>query len=305
MTLENAFKDYHKQYLDDLETENKIRTIIKTNPKIGRKDVVDGMAGLEDYLKTIPGYKYRSFKVYMDLAAWLRQHGFDNLSTSMSTPYLALTRRIELIKYLQQPHTREEISQTFCIADRQLNDDFVALERGIEILGCRLKVRFKKYDRDGRVTIDDNNYQSSCNPIFLPLNMTELYLLTNVVPSFLNSNLSLTKSYQAIMEKIYPQLSEYSAKLINVNKEVSSNQISPFVFEYSFLRNNIFNMLIYLMKRGMKATFIIINNGSPEEIFGRVLMLDDDYIVIETEDADIKINYSDFLSIRDFEGLYQ
>ena len=216
MNLISAFKNFQTQYSKDPQTTQKIRRYIETS---SNKDapVERGIAAVEDYIRSLRNRKIKHIMVYLDFVSWLKQNVSDSIQSNFPKDYVTSTRRIELIKYLQEPHSREDITEQLVVNERTLNSDFKALEDGIDVLGCTLKVKFRKYDREGRITVDGCEYHSSCNPVFLPLNMTELFLLTNIIPNYL-TNTELCDSYKSILRKIYPQLTDYSLGLMKIEK---------------------------------------------------------------------------------------
>ena len=181
------------------------------------------------------------------------------------------------------------------------------MTEGIDFFGTELKIKLNSYDREGRQTIDKDNYHSTCNPIVLPLNMTELFLLVKVIPSMLD-DYDLREAYDSIVSKIYPQLSNYALNLIG-NPEFRQKS-SIFDFELNSVINNNRNKLIYVEKRGLcrdkdfENITIIYKNGL--EITGKINFDDYKYLVVTGKDGKkTTINYEDFVDIKDFYKIYK
>ena len=178
------------------------------------------------------------------------------------------------------------------------------IAKGIDFCGTKLKIKLSQYNREGRKTIDSDNYSSSCNPIGLPLNMTELYLLTNVVPNQIE-NEEVKRLYGAIIRKIYPQLSDYARELMKIKDCSITNK---FEFEYEQLRNDAFEQLMYFMKRerDKECTVIYQENGERKETKGFISEGNDNScFIVGNKENRTKIQYIDFIGIKDFEKNYE
>ncbi|MGN1343099.1 MAG: hypothetical protein ACI4U3_00870, partial [Traorella sp.] len=146
-----------------------------------------------------------------------------------------LNTKIKLLKYLHKPRTKRECIQEV-FSDSQANID--SLERtirnyiregDIEIGNVTIPFKIKKIrstrdsfsdgeeSRDGYGEIEEK-LRSSVHPIILPLNLTEVYMLTNGLLDNLGSSHPQYKAYQEIASKIYSQLSDYGKQIINQNK---------------------------------------------------------------------------------------
>ena len=305
MNLITAYNSFLRQYKSDPQAALRIRQYLMTHQDIGVEKVEDGVRDLEYHIKSIQNRKIKYINVLLDFAKWLKKNDYPNLTTTLTKDYVALTRRIELIKYLQEPHSRDEIQDELIISERTLNSDFAALENGIEVLGTILKVNFKKYDRDGRYVVDNYNYHSSCNPLFLPLNMTELFLLTNVIPERIKDNEGLKESYNAILKKIEPQLTAYAKRQMQIGDGDELGECKPYVFEYDTLKTNAFNQLVYFLKRSEKAIFVFDDNGERKEIKAKVVNLEHDYFVLADGKSQISVKYEQFIGVKDFDKVYK
>ena len=112
-------------------------------------------------------------------------------------------RQLEIAKYLHTPHTAKEIEEKFTINKETRKKDIQALRDGIEILGATVKI---EEERKGRKIY----YRTSMNPVFLPLNLTEVYALTVYMPQLLGVDDPNDKIIKSISERIKVQLSDYA-----------------------------------------------------------------------------------------------
>ena len=73
-----------------------------------------------------------------------------------------------------------------------------------------------KYSEDD-IDANDLKLRSSVHPVVLPLNLTEVYLLTGGIFSNLGRNHPEYDAYKSIADKIYSQLSDYGKECIRMS----------------------------------------------------------------------------------------
>ena len=128
-----------------------------------------------------------------------------------------LENKIKLIKYLHKPQTISNCAEHLIVDERTVRR-YIA-EKEIKINNVRIPFGIQKMhhyeyysdakDANGFSTNEEYN-KSSVHPIFLPLNLTEVYMLTNGILDILGTNHPLYKHYKEIANKIYSQLSDYA-----------------------------------------------------------------------------------------------
>lgn len=303
MALKELFNDFYKQAkYAKLESERRHFKNLKLriNELSVKTNLQAEIDDLEELLTTIKSNKYGCINAYNKFLKYLKDSGF-NVKSNLPKNYETLTRRLELIKFLQKPKTRKEILDEFLFNRRTLDEDFSSLEKGIEFCGTKLKIKLSQYAREGRKTVDNENYSSSCNPIGLALNMTELYLLTNVVPNQIEND-EVKRLYNSIIRKIYPQLSDYARELMNIEDFSTSNK---FEIEYEQLKNDNFDQLVYFMKRDKKCTIVYQQNGERQEIKGFISQGSNSSFIVRNEETETEIKYIDFIGIEDFKKNYE
>ncbi len=145
-----------------------------------------------------------------------------------------LNRKIQMIKFLHEPKTKSD-----CVFKLfgQSEADNESLERtirnyiregDIEIDNVIIPFRFKKIKKtrtsfsDGQESKDGygenkEELKSSVHPVILPLNLTEVYMLTNGLLDILGTHHPQYEAYKEIASKIYSQLSDYGKRTIHQN----------------------------------------------------------------------------------------
>lgn len=119
-------------------------------------------------------------------------------------------RLVDLLKILQEGKESDEILEQYNISKVTLNEDMKKLIFGTSILGQEVKIR--DIDSEGgHVT-----YQSTCHPIFLPLNLTEVYYLLIGLKSLAKDHESFSGSiYDNLANRVYSQLSDYGKNKVD------------------------------------------------------------------------------------------
>ena len=116
-------------------------------------------------------------------------------------------RRLKMARFLHQPRSVDELVSHFFQSDRTIRKDLAAMEEGISFMGQRIQIR--KTREGGKI-----RYQSTLHPVFLPLNLTEVYALTAGLLAIIPRGSPLYDIYQYLAEFIYGQLSDYGRDII-------------------------------------------------------------------------------------------
>lgn len=120
-------------------------------------------------------------------------------------------RQLEIAKFLHEPKTLREIREHFSIDERTLRADLRQLEEGLSILGSTVKIESSKAGRR-------RYYRSTLHPIFLPLNLTEVYALT-IQLGRLSRHGANAAFFQRLAERIASQLTDYAFHSLYPGKE--------------------------------------------------------------------------------------
>lgn len=178
-------------------------------------------------------------------------------------------RLVDLLKTLQEGKTKQELLDYYSISRKPLEKDINELVMGTNILGQKVKIRDTQRDQN-RIT-----YQSSIHPIFLPLNMTEVYYLIMGLKSLSTDNEAMTnKTFDHLANRIYCQLSDYGRNKIDKKgkamgikfpHEDEFEKYNGSIDEEKMSTLNRKNTLAYLWKAGNKCT-VHMNNNEMEVI---------------------------------------
>ena len=138
-------------------------------------------------------------------------------------------RQIGIMKALHEPKNRTTICRDFNINDRTFRNYFNNTDP-IVIDNIHFTNHIHEIENSWDITMDGINhdneekvenkllYKSSINPILLPLNMTEIYMLTNGLLDIFEKDSEIYKNYKHLAQKIYSQLSPYALKRIGDNR---------------------------------------------------------------------------------------
>lgn len=165
-------------------------------------------------------------------------------------------RIIKLLKYLHEgAKTRGEISEYFGISERVLSNDLNELRNGdYSFLGYNMKINLIR---------GENTYDSTIHPVFMPLNLSEVYAMT-VGLKMTGKGTIFEDVFDYIADSIYAQLSNYgkrcmSQKAEEVGIDFHDNQNKAYRFE-----DDLLNRQLERGRKGMYAYFL--KSGSPCEI---------------------------------------
>ena len=187
------------------------------------------LKNIDDYLQTLPnngsiadldayprqsqGDKARTIELLKEFYKYYARKTGSSVSTSLETVSPIdnpLERRLKIAEYLHDMHSRQEIQDHFCIKDSTLRNDLQALLAGIEVFGSRIQIVECENQRRRR----DHYYLCNVFPVFLPLNLSEVYLMTAELINVTNGSY-FADSYKEIAQRVFGQLSDYGKKKIN------------------------------------------------------------------------------------------
>ena len=175
-------------------------------------------------------------------------------------------RQLEIAKYLHTPHRLEEIKKQFSIDERTVRSDIAALRDGIEVLGTHIQIEEETKGRK-------KYYKSSLNPVFLPLNLTQVYALTVYMPRIsAESGSTNSDLLNEIASNIKAQLSDHAYERLFPNEGRSSEHSVSYVNDESLAMSKK-GILMYLMKTGEKCSFYYAD----KKYRGSVAYCDDKY----------------------------
>lgn len=208
-------------------------------------------------------------------------------------------RMVALLKYLQEPRTRSEIAEHFHISERALANDLTELQSGFTFLGYTMKIELNRRK---------NTYDSTIHPIFLPLNLSEVYALT-VGLKLIGRNTVFGDIFYYIADSIFQQLSDYAKQRIAGKAEekgISFNYFPPMAYrdEEQIIASGRNQLLAYFLKSGAPCKIEYNTESGIQTITGNVDYAKSgrayaiDRIIIKNETQQIEIGYEQILSIQ-------
>lgn len=178
-------------------------------------------------------------------------------------------RLVDLLKTLHEGKTKQELMSYYCISRRPLEKDIDELVMGTKILGQKVQIRDIQREKR-RIT-----YQSTIHPVFLPLNLTEVYYLIIGLKSLSRDEESLmSRTFDHLANRIYCQLSGYARGKIDKKgrklgiefpSEDEFERYNGSMDEEKMAASSKRNTLMYLWKAGGRCT-IHLNNDDMEVI---------------------------------------
>ena len=296
MELQAVIQQYIDQILGQRERKAVTSLLLNYLPAhMGEKLTIDipvkSLQVRKDFRKELEGALYNLYssvttskeKAKQRILGFV-QHLQDNYNIELSMEDLitseslnAYERQIDLLKMLQEGKTKQDLLDRYTVTRKTIEKDLDELIKGTKILGQHIKIR--NYQSESRKL----TYQSTIHPIFLPLNLTEVYYL------FLGLKLLarnpkgsvVSEKYDSLANRIYAQLSDYARSEIEKKTkefDIDLPQVEEFykylgsIDEEDMAKSSIKDTLMYLFKSQAECT-IRLNNSSKEVIRGCFIKL--------------------------------
>lgn len=249
-------------------------------------DELGDSAELDEYVCTLRTGKESTRSIIVEFYTYLNELGNEISSVLYNKRFYdyPFERQLEIAKFLHNPHSPKEIQEKFDIDERTARNDLQELEDGITVLGSTIKIEKEKKGRS-------YFYKNTLHPIFLPLNLTEVYALTVYLDRVIDSSDPNAHMIRNISERIKMQLSDYAYEKLFSDKERPG-------FENQYLNDENLarqreGIYMYLMKSGQKCKFI----WNEREYMGRIVWRDNQYeIALDNgEVLDAKLDEVDFI----------
>ncbi len=250
------------------------------NPERFYQNLADKIAeygdtvSLDEYVTGLRKGREVTRKVVTDFYEYLGDHSAEgrpdsNLYDLYFYDY-PFERQLEIAKYLHTERTTREIQEHFNIDARTVRSDLQELEEGITIMGSTIQISKEKKGRR-------YYYRTTLHPVFLPLNLTEVYALTVYLDRVIRDNDPNAQIIRGISNRIRGQLSPYAYQKLfpDQDKEFPDNR---YVDDEELARQRK-GIIMYLMKSGRPCRFL----WNDREYTGRILWKDGRYR-IQTED---------------------
>jgi len=152
-------------------------------------------------------------------------------------------RKVEILKLLQGREMRtSEIAEYFGGDERTIRTDMQALRDGIDIFGIKIKIESKHPGKQKHF------YKSTVHPIFLALNLSELFALLKLLENAILQDRG--EIYKHIFDQVYSQITDYAEGLIanKLKNKYKKTKNSNLLEEEAIKHKDI--MLVYWVKSG-------------------------------------------------------
>lgn len=253
----DEFKRYWKAKGRYLSTNNSGRTMDHICSWLEKCESVED---IEKHVCTMKNKKESTRRIIVDFLDYLENRIDIDCNTSLSKKRFfdyVIERRLEIAKYLHEPHTSSEIGNRFNISKDIVKKDLQALREGIEVFGTTIEL---DEQRKGR----KKYYRTTMHPVFLPLNLTEAYAMTVYLGKLLSRNDPNTIVVQSVINRIKAQLSDYAwDKLFDQKKP---KDLENYYISDERLAESREGIRMYLEKSGEPCKFFY----KGESYYGRI-----------------------------------
>ena len=263
--------------------QKKGRFLRINNPERSYQNLADKIeecgntADLDEYVVTLRKGKEVNRKVVVDFYQYLGKYSPDGMPDSdlydLRFYDYPFERQLEIAKYLHTERTTSEIQEHFNIDARTVRSDLQELEEGITIMGSTIGIRKEKKGRR-------YYYRTTMHPVFLPLNLTEVYALSVYLNRIIRGNDPNAQIIRNISNRIKGQLSPYAFQKL-FPEETMKPQENRYVDDEELARRKE-GIYMYLMKSRRPCRFL----WKDKEYTGSITWVDGEY-KIRTEDGQI------------------
>ena len=276
MDFVKPFERFWETKRKSLKIDNPTRTYERLHEKL---ESFHSVPEIDDYVCTLRTRKESTRKIMVAFFEYLENDEFMQIKESVLYTKRFydhdFERRLEIAKFLHTPKSKEQIMEKFDIAARTVNDDLQELELGVRIFGSTVQIE--------RVPNEDNKvqYKTTVHPVFLPLNMTEVFAMTKYLENTIDRSDPYGATILSIAERIKGQLSDYAWKHLYHDEERRDCKNDYIDDEEMAMQRD--HMLMYLTKTGETCTFI----WEDREYRGKVLKESEGYEIILEKDGSI------------------
>lgn len=205
-----------------------------------------------------------------------------------------ILQQLSILKFLHQPRTRREVCDTYDIDERTFRNYFNTYET-LRIDLVEFPITLQKQKKGLEIISDGKHqeenqeeieYRSSVHPIHLPLNLTEVHMLTFGLLDLVKEREELYDAYKNIAEKIYSQCSDYAIKRLGENTH-SLQMKEKIIFESEhelFMKIHHFKLqTAYKLNQEVQ---LVLMDGTKKQ---GILDIDQGEWVLKTKDGKLKI----------------
>lgn len=242
------FKDFWHYEGQYMRISNRNRREMNLADKV---EELGSTSNLDNYVKSLRTGKESTRKIIVKFYDYLmNKEGFDYIESDLYNKdfYGAVfERQLEIAKFLHKKRSTKEISDYFCISERTVRKDLQELEEGITVFDTTIQISKEKIGRE-------YYYITTLHPIFLPLNLTEVYALTVYLNKEINDSNPNKTIVKNISSRIKGQLSEYAME--RLFPDDIEDEVKNYYIDDEDLAKQREGIRMYLMKSGVMCKFI-------------------------------------------------
>lgn len=178
-----------------------------------------------------------------------------------------MERQLSLLKALHKPCSIQELAEQYKVSERTIREDLGKLENEKSLYGQPIQIK--------RIENRPIAYQSTVHPVFLALNLSEVYALTIGLRQ-LGAHTPMASTYTYLAQVIYNQLSEYGQEKITKRGEElglyfeKDSKYRGYRKEEAMKRDHLLNAILYAFKSGISCIITYEKEGEEKIMKGIV-----------------------------------
>ena len=257
MTYEIEFAAYIQQYYKYANQSTK--RILENIQRYIDDNEIAVLDDLREYIFSTHGDKEQAAKIIEDFIQKANPENTNVIADGEIEDNPTL-RQLKIAKYLQEPHTKTEIGNYFHISDGIVQRDLAKLREGLDVLGTRVCINeTETRTSDNKVL---KQYLTTAHPLFLPLNLSEIYLMTIGLMKETQTS-PMREKYAELVGRIVSQLSDYAIeKLESVDDEKLLPQKTNNDYRAELLQSKTDRMLYALKSGDVCACVSFLHEGA-------------------------------------------
>lgn len=242
-----------KQKFEEFWQENRYLININ-NPKRFHDNLVSKLEGfadtteLDEYVDCLKSARETTRQIVVMFYEFLKEYDGEDIDSPLfEKKYYdyPFERQLEIAKYLHEPKSRTDIQEHFSIDERTLRADLLQLEEGIQVLGATIRIQKEEEHREIYTSV-------TMHPVFLPLNLTEVYALTVYLDKVIENDPN-ADVIRNVSERIKCQLSDYAWNKLFPDEERIYRE-NEYISDSHLARSRA-GIIGYLLKSGAKCKF--------------------------------------------------
>lgn len=245
----------------------------------------DDVHDIDEYVFSLRSKKKTVQSILLKYFKYLEGNGWPEIQSRLKTVRIydvPFERQLEIAKYLHEPKTNRQIEEEFGIDERTCRNDLQELQEGIEVLGTRIQIERQR--KNGEIS-----YRSTLHPVFLPLNLTEVYAMTGYLENKLDAEDPNSEVILEIVKRIKSQLSDYAFEKLFPEDERPEKENDYIADEEMAMKRE--NTLMYLLKSGQYGLFL----WKGKEYRGRFELRNGEYTIRLEDGSLLEADISDII----------